>query len=76
MPEDVDWDEIDRQITEDHAEVRDRENNSGCICGWQENFITHGTYMEAHQESSDRFERHVASGDCPEERDEEGNIVL
>jgi hypothetical protein len=45
-----------------------------CICGWREDF--YADILDVDAERDRRFETHVASGQCPERRDAQGNIVI
>lgn len=60
---------------EDASEVRLRHSEARCICKWSEQFDITGDEDDVHAASRLRFELHVASGDCPEERDDDGNVI-
>lgn len=62
------------QDCENDCEVRDRHINPRCICGWSDRYTVHGNADQAQDLSLAYFNDHVAL-DCPEERDEQGNVI-
>ena len=67
-----------REILDDldvACQIVTREISSRCICGWNVQLTQVGNQKDSEYKATELFEAHVASGDCPEERDEEGNVL-